>query len=271
MSAAPSETTLAERQGRENWQDVPPHLRNAALAPESLGRPERGKEDAKKQTEVTWDGDDDPMNPRSMTTARKWLIVIVSSSSLCVTCTSSLYTSTYSQLTVEFACSEIVATLGLSLFVVGLERQEVFRKRTRPMVLGPLSEFYVAQNIQTMLIVRFLDGVAGSAFLRGRWRHCWRLIRKRLLASTNDDLHSKSFVCLGPEIGPIIGGFINQYTSWRWSFYVLIIWTAAMLALVIFLVPETYHPVLLRNKARNYEKKPEIKVGRRQSRSWIVR
>lgn len=37
------------------------------------------------QYEVTWDGDDDPMNPRSKTTATKWIIVlIVSSCSLCV-------------------------------------------------------------------------------------------------------------------------------------------------------------------------------------------
>lgn len=38
-----------------------------------------------KEFEVTWDGDDDPMNPRSMPYARKWIIVIiVSASSLCV-------------------------------------------------------------------------------------------------------------------------------------------------------------------------------------------
>ncbi|KAG9949779.1 hypothetical protein KCU85_g3966, partial [Aureobasidium melanogenum] len=38
-----------------------------------------------KEFEVTWDGDDDPMNPRSMAYARKWIIVvIVSASSLCV-------------------------------------------------------------------------------------------------------------------------------------------------------------------------------------------
>lgn len=38
-----------------------------------------------KEFEVAWDGDDDPMNPRSMAYARKWVIVlIVSASSLCV-------------------------------------------------------------------------------------------------------------------------------------------------------------------------------------------
>ncbi len=43
-----------------------------------------------------------------------------------------MYTSTYAQLTEEFQCSQIVATLGLSLFVVGLG--------LGPMLLGPLSE-----------------------------------------------------------------------------------------------------------------------------------
>jgi hypothetical protein len=38
-------------------------------------------------------------------------------------------------------------------------------------------------------------------------------------------------------------------TCRRWSFYVLIIWAGLMLALLIFFVPETYHPVVLRRKA----------------------
>jgi hypothetical protein len=36
------------------------------------------------------------------------------------TCTSSLYTLTYDQITVEFHCSRLIATLGLALFVAGL-------------------------------------------------------------------------------------------------------------------------------------------------------
>ena len=51
-------------------------------------------------------------------------------------------------------------------------------------------------------------------------------------------------------VGPIIGGFINQYTNWRWTFYVLLIWSGVNLGMIAFLVPETYHPVLLRQKAR---------------------
>jgi MFS family permease len=135
--------------------------------------------------------------------------------------TSSLYTSTYSQLIPEFHTTQLIYTLGLNLFVAGLG--------TGPMVLSPLSEvrkrallsplvacvykehggfqcsrahpplppshgeimligtqFYgrrpiyicsftfflifmipcaVARNIQSILMARFLDGLAGSAFL----------------------------------------------------------------------------------------------------------
>ncbi len=69
--------------------------------------PDAGPEDAKevvvegsqdKPFEVGWDGPDDPMNPKNMRTARKWLVVItLAVGSLCVTCTSSLYTITYSE------------------------------------------------------------------------------------------------------------------------------------------------------------------------------
>lgn len=94
---------------------------------------------------VTWE-EPDPANPRNLGLARRWLIVIlVSTGSLCVyvfflllltpganlpilteadvkgsTCASSIYTTTYAQVTEEFRISQIVATLGLSFFIWGL-------------------------------------------------------------------------------------------------------------------------------------------------------
>ena len=54
-----------------------------------FGDDERHEEDLdrkpKTEYEVHWDGEDDPMHPRNMSKARKWLIVwIVSFSSACV-------------------------------------------------------------------------------------------------------------------------------------------------------------------------------------------
>lgn len=54
---------------------------------------------------------------------------------------------------------------------------------------------------------------------------------------------------MGPVLGPLIAGFINQNTNWHWTFYVVIIWSAVMLALILTLVPETFDPQLLRLRA----------------------
>ncbi|KAL5318914.1 hypothetical protein ACEPPN_013982 [Leptodophora sp. 'Broadleaf-Isolate-01'] len=230
---------------------------------EDSGHDVEGGVPEKDPYDVVWDGGDmDPLNPRSMTMARKWLVVlIVSASSLCVTCTSSIYTSTYGQITEEFHCSRIVATLGLSLFIMGLG--------VGPMLLGPLSEFYgrrpiywvsfsmfliwlipsaVAKNIQTMLIARFLDGLSGSAFLSVAGGTVGDMFNREQLQLPMLIYTASPFV--GPSLGPLIGGFINQYTDWRWTFYVLLIWSGANLGMIMLFVPETYHPILLRNKAR---------------------
>ncbi|KAJ9607902.1 hypothetical protein H2200_007981 [Cladophialophora chaetospira] len=211
--------------------------------------------------EVRWDGPDDNTYPRNFNLARKWLIVLITSfASFCVTYTSSTYTTTYGQLMEEFHCSREVATLGLSLFVLGLA--------FGPMLLGPLSEFYgrrpiyilslffflvwlipcaVAQNIQNMIIGRFFNGFAGSAFLAVAAGTVTDLFESKDIELPMMIFSASPF--LGPAIGPVVGGFINQFADWRWTFYTLLIWTGVLLALVIFFVPETYHKVLLKEKA----------------------
>ena len=52
----------------------------------------------------------------------------------------------------------------------------------------------------------------------------------------------------------MFGGYINQFTTWRWTFYFLLIWSGTQLALIYLLVPETYHAVLLRTKAQRLRK-----------------
>ncbi|KAJ5234354.1 uncharacterized protein N7469_003522 [Penicillium citrinum] len=210
---------------------------------------------------VTWD-DGDVMNPRNMSKFRKWMIVIiVSTGSLCVTCTSSMYTVTYDQLMVEFGCSREVATLGLSFFIWGLG--------IGPLFLSPLSEFFgrrniymvsfslfliwlipcaVAKNIQTMLVCRFFNGLSGAAFLSVAGGTVGDMFDRQELAFPMMLYTASPFI--GPEVGPLVGGFINEFTTWRWTFYVLLIWTGVLLISMILFVPETYHPVLLRRKAR---------------------
>lgn len=141
------------------------------------------------------------------------------------------------------------------------------------MFLGPLSEFYgrrpifivsfsffliwlipsaVAQNIQTMLVARFFDGLSGSAFLSVSGGTVGDMFIREELQAPMMIFTAAPFI--GPSIGPLIGGFINYNVSWRWTFYVLLMWTGCMLALIVFLVPETYHPVVLKKKAQRLRK-----------------
>jgi MFS family permease len=57
----------------------------------------------------------------------------------------------------------------------------------------------------------------------------------------------------GPVLGPIIGGFVYQNLGWRWNNWIALI-VAGVLAVVGFLVPETYSPELLRRRAAKLRK-----------------
>ncbi|KAL7955510.1 major facilitator superfamily domain-containing protein [Trichoderma compactum] len=217
--------------------------------------------------EVGWDDENnDPLCPRSFNKARKWLIVLICAcGSLTVTCASSIYTSTYAQMEAEFHNVREISDLGLSTFVLGIA--------IGPMLLSPLSEFYgrrpiylvswtmyliwlipsaVAKNIATMVVVRFFDGLAGSAFLTVSGGTVGDLFARHELQLPMAVFSIAPFV--GPSLGPLLGGFINYFTHWRWTYYVLLIWAGVMWAAIVVLVPETYHPILLRNKARKLRK-----------------
>lgn len=212
-----------------NLQRSLSHNRNACATFKDDGDTEKDAEngeDPNKDFEVRFDGDSDPLNPRSFSKTRKWIIVaIVSAGSTCVTCASSMYTLTYSQIMAEFHISRVVATLGLSTFVMGLG--------LGPMILSPLSEFYgrrpiyvfsffffliwlipcaVAKNVGTELVARFIDGFAGSAFLSVAGGTVGDMFVRNELQAPMMIFTASPFI--GPPVGPIIAGFINQYTSW---------------------------------------------------------
>ncbi|KAJ5775813.1 major facilitator superfamily domain-containing protein [Penicillium nucicola] len=189
-----------------------------------------------------WDTND-ASHPYNMSPWRKWVAVsTVSLGSLCV------------DVMAEFNCSREVATLGLSLFIWGMG--------TGPLVFGPLSELYgrrviyiasfatflvflipcaVAKNIQTLLIARFLDGFAGSAFLSVAGGTVGDIFPRHQLATPMMVYTASPFV--GPELGPL-----------RWTFYAMLCWAGAILLLICFFVPETYHALLLRRKAQELQK-----------------
>lgn len=102
------------------------------------------------------------------------------------------------------------------------------------------------------LAFRFICGYSGAAFLS-------------VAGGSVSDMFSNSEVAtpmavyticpfLGPELGPVLSGFIIQHLHWRWTFYVLIIWSSVQAAALIIMVPETYIPVILKLKAQRLRK-----------------
>ncbi|CAN8098192.1 unnamed protein product [Discula destructiva] len=210
-------------------------------------------------------GNADPWCPRSLPTPRKWLILVLATTgSFCVTCASSIYTSSYTQMDAELRCSHIVATLGLSMFVLGLALGPVWSPLSefygrRPIYLASFAAFTifivpcaVARNIQTVIITRFFQGLSGSAFLSVSGGTVSDLFTPEKMHHPMTLFTAAPF--LAPSMGPLIGGFINSNVNWRWTHYVLIIWAFCMLMAIFFLVPETYHPVILRKKAQQKRK-----------------
>lgn len=171
----------------------------------------------------------------------------------------SMVASTYDGMMEDFNISHEVATLVLSLFIAGLG--------IGPLVLAPLSEFYGRSpvyligyfvfscfsflvafgNFPGILVGRFIQGFAGSAFLSvagGSVSDLWagnKVGRPMALYS--------ACPFLGPVLGPVMASFINQSLHWRWTWYISTAWCFAELALIVLLVPETYAPKILKKKA----------------------
>ncbi|KAI0795971.1 MFS general substrate transporter [Abortiporus biennis] len=187
---------------------------------------------------------------------RRWLIVIVISiSALLVTCTSSIASFAQEGISRDFHVGKEVSILGISLYVQGLS--------FGPLLVGPLSEIYgrniiyrgsfliffafnfavaFAPNIVVYLVFRFLTGFCGAAFMSVAGGSVSDLFHSHQVANPMAVYTISPFI--GPVLGPLLSGFINQYADWRWTFRVIIIWSFTQLVLLCLLVPETFVPVL---------------------------
>ena len=146
MPASEDAASLVREKSRPDETSTPEEKEPSSPDVEKSPSPSR-PQSSHDSFEVSFSSDTDPDCPRSMGVARKWLLVLIlSGTSTCVTCTSSLYTATYAQLMAEFGTSEIVATVGLSLFVMGLG--------LGPMLLAPLSE---VRFLQSFWFFRFYE------------------------------------------------------------------------------------------------------------------
>lgn len=216
---------------------------------------------------VSWDGPDDPQNPKNWSFKRRWAATLIIS---CFTFISPVSSSMVAPALPAMArdfnlTNEVLSQLMLSIFVLAYA--------VGPLFLGPLSEMYgrvpvlqisnlfyfifnlacgFAQTTGQMLAFRFLSGLGGSAPLAiggGVLGDCWRPEERGRAIS----VYSLAPL-IGPAAGPIAGGFIAENTTWRWVFWATCIADAGIQILGLFFLQETYTPKLLQRKTKRLRK-----------------
>lgn len=205
-------------------------------------------------------GSEDIENPRNWSQARRWYLTIVS---IFVVfngvLASSIPSGCLTSLSEHFGVSEVAANLTITLFVLGY--------CAGPFVFAPMSEhfgrrwilygtylLYMAfnflaawpPNFGAMLVARFLAGTWVSASLSNA---------PGVLSDLWDDSERGNAIAvfgaamwIGPSLGPIIAGFFELHLGWQWAHY-FILWLGAPAALLMFTIPETHAPTILKKKA----------------------
>ncbi|GAB7325185.1 hypothetical protein MBLNU13_g09261t1 [Cladosporium sp. NU13] len=225
---------------------------------------------------VTWYGPDDKGNPQNLPLWRKWLVTMsMALYVLTTTFASSVFSAAVVVTAKEFGVSvETMVISGTSMFMVGFA--------TGPVVFGPISEYYgrvgplllgylafailqvpvaQAQNLTTILVFRFLQGVFGaapSAILSGMLADIWTPKQRGFAMPC-----AATFLSIGPILGPTIGAIIVQSPlGWRWIEYIIAISSLVVAVITYPVITETYSPVLLARRADRL---------RKMTHNWAIR
>ncbi|KOG96835.1 Flr1p DI49_5177 [Saccharomyces eubayanus] len=217
---------------------------------------------------VDWNGESDPENPQNWPLLKKSMVVSQIMILTCVTYMgSSIYTPGQEYIQSEFKVGHVVATLNLSMYVLGYG--------LGPIIFSPLSEiarfgrlyiymitlffFMIFQigcatvhNIGGLIVMRFISGVLCSPSLATG-------------GGTVADIISPEFVPLvlgmwsagavaAPVLAPLLGAAMVEAENWRYIFWLLMWLSAATLVVLVFFFPETQHYNILYRRALKLRK-----------------
>ncbi|KAF2668935.1 MFS multidrug transporter [Microthyrium microscopicum] len=218
----------------------------------------QSKKTSDRTMQMTWDSLDDPENPKNWTRAWKWTATPLSSS---------MAAPALSNISEELQINSAMHTnLVLSIFVLAY--------CFGPFVSSPCAEIWGRKHIvqygnlafllfntacgfartETELIAfRFLAGLGGSATVgigSAVLSDCWGAENRGQAMS----IYQLAPV-MGPALAPIVGGFIAQYTTWRWIFWSISIFSIVIQLIAFAALPETYAPRILQLKAQRLRQK----------------
>ncbi|KXH62696.1 major facilitator superfamily transporter [Colletotrichum salicis] len=224
---------------------------------------------------VTWDGPEDPENPKNWNRRQKWTTsLIISSFAFLSPLSSSIAAPALGPIGHDLhITNDVERQLVLSIFLLTYA--------LGPFVLSPCSEIWgrtpivrvgnlifiistalcgFATSKGQILAFRFLAGIGGSATIgmgSGVLTDCWKPEER------GKGLAFMQFApVLGLALGPIglmifeyvAGGYISQCATWRWTFWSVVILNFTVQIVAFVFLRETYAPRILHLKAKRRRK-----------------
>lgn len=217
---------------------------------------------------VEWWGPDDPENPQNWSTFKKFFVTFeITFLTFSVYIGSAIYSSGEKDVVKVFGVSEVAATLGLTLFVLGYAlgpviwapMSEIPQIGRNPVYILTLALFVILQvptalavNFGMLLAFRFLTGFIGSPSLATGGASIGDMYapKKRAYGIA---IWGVGAVC-GPTLGPLVGGFAAEAKGWTWTIWELMWLSGFSLVLFFFFLPETSSANILYRRTKRLRK-----------------
>ncbi|KAJ8593513.1 MFS general substrate transporter, partial [Rhizopogon salebrosus TDB-379] len=210
----------------------------------------------------------DPRDPKNFSYARKWAITLTCCAFTGITAiASSSYPISYESMIKDLNCTELQATLGLSLYALGFGIVPLISSSfseecgRRPVYITSSILFMLAEvmnalapNIQTVIVARALQGVFGStgaSLVGGSIADIWQP-HERGVPMSIFAFSALFFFGLGSVFGGLIAA--DSHLGWRWVQWVQVMFAGAFVLSVILVLSETRSSIVLARIAKGVRK-----------------
>ncbi|KAK1061131.1 hypothetical protein LTR33_012767 [Friedmanniomyces endolithicus] len=194
-------------------------------------------------SDLHWDIN--PLNPRNWSKRKKWAHTLVAALvTFTISLASSIFAPASSFLTSALDTTAVIATLPLSVFLLGFA--------FGPFISWACSAIFVT-TLPGLLISRLLAGIiAGPALTQG----------STIIAEMwNPDERTEAllFYCMAPLLGPVVGVMVEGYVRWSerdsWTRFVVVFASAGCLVAVGF-ISETSRKSIMRREGKDLSGAP---------------
>lgn len=203
----------------------------------------------------------DPVNPHTWSRSQRWVMtVILSFLAFMSFWAAGAYSPGINSIKAEHYVSSEVAVLGTALYplgftfgpLIGAPLSELYGRRIVFLTCLPLTILSVvglalSYNMPMILFFRLLSAVFISgpfAVAGGAVSDLWTQDERPIpiiLYSTAPNL--------GSTLGVVVGGFTNYFLTWQYTFWIQAILLGVCNIMVIFFVPESYAPLLRKERS----------------------